>query len=76
MSMVDGVTKMRELTEGLPVPAGGSVALEPNAYHLIFTDLKEPLKEGDEFSGTLTFEKAGTIDVTFGSPTPDEHDHH
>ena len=80
---IAGHTEMRELTEGLPVPAGGSVALEPNSYHLMFTDLKEPLKEGDEFSGTLTFEKAGTIDVTFevegigaGSPTPDEHDHH
>jgi copper(I)-binding protein len=83
MSMVDGVMKMRELTEGLPVPADGSVALEPNSYHLMFTDLKEPLKEGDEFSGTLTFEKAGTLDVTFevegigaASPMPDEHDHH
>jgi copper(I)-binding protein len=49
----------------------------------MFTDLKGPLKEGDEFSGTLTFEKTGTIDVTFEvegigatSPTPDAHDHH
>ena len=72
------MTKMRELTEGLPVPADGSGALEPNSYHLMFTDLKEPLKKGDEFSGTLTFEKAGNVDVTFevegigaGSPTPD-----
>jgi hypothetical protein len=82
MSMADGVMKMRELTDGLPVPANGTVKLEPNSYHLMFTDLKEPLKEGDEFSGILTFEKAGAIDVTFevqgigaGSPT-DEHEHH
>jgi periplasmic copper chaperone A len=41
------------------------------------------LQEGEEFSGTLTFEKAGTVDLTFevegigaGSPTPDEHEHH
>src|SRR6478672_4998671 len=34
MSMVDGVMKMRELTEGLPVPADVSVALEPNSYHV------------------------------------------
>src|SRR5262245_28720111 len=33
MSMVDGVMKMRELTEGLPVPADGLVKLEPNSYH-------------------------------------------
>ena len=48
-----------------PCRRDGSVALEPNSYHLMFTDLKEPLKEGDEFSGTLTFDKAGALDVTF-----------
>jgi hypothetical protein len=49
----------------------------------MFTDLKQPLKEGDEFSGILIFERAGAIDVTFevegigaGGPTPDEHNHH
>jgi copper(I)-binding protein len=75
--------KMRELTHGLTVPADGSVKLEPNSYHLMFTDLKQPLKEGDEFSGILIFERAGAIDVTFevegigaGGPTPDEHNHH
>ncbi len=82
MSMADGVMKMRQATEGVPVPAGGSVALEPNAYHLMFMDLKEPLKEGEEFAGTLTFEKAGTVDVTFEvegmgatAPKPDDHHH-
>jgi copper(I)-binding protein len=83
MSMKDGVMEMRELKDGLPVPADASVKLEPNSYHLMFTDLKEPLKEGEEFSGTLTFEKAGTVDVTFevegigaAGPTSDEHEHH
>ena len=52
--------EMREVTDGLPVPAGGSVVLGPNEYHLMFLDLKRPLKEGEEFSGALTFEKAGT----------------
>jgi copper(I)-binding protein len=83
MSMKDGVMEMRELKDGLPVPADASVKLEPNSYHLMFTDLKKPLQEGEEFSGTLTFEKAGTLDVTFevegigaASPPPDEHDDH
>jgi copper(I)-binding protein len=31
----------------------------------MFMDLKRPLKEGETFSGTLTFEKAGRVDVTF-----------
>jgi len=36
MSMADGMMKMRELTDGLPIPAEGSVTLEPASYHLMF----------------------------------------
>ena len=61
MSMADGVMRMRQLLDGLPVPAKSSVALEPNSYHLMFTGLKRPLKEGDGFAGSLTFEHAGTV---------------
>jgi periplasmic copper chaperone A len=65
MSMSDGMMQMRELTDGLAIPAQGSLTLEPASYHLMFEDLKRPLKEGETFSGTLTFEKAGTVSVTF-----------
>jgi len=66
MSMMsDGMMQMRELTDGLPVPAKGSVTLEPSSYHLMFEDLKRPLKDGETFSATLSFEKAGKVDVTF-----------
>ena len=83
MSMTDGMMKMRQVTDGVAVPAGGSVALAPNGYHLMFLGLKKPLKEGDTFAGTLTFEKAGTVAVTFevrgvGAAAPDagaEHHH-
>ena len=63
--MSDGMMQMRELTDGLPVPAKGSVTLEPSSYHLMFEDLKRPLKAGETFSATLSFEKAGKVDVTF-----------
>ncbi|MGB6440083.1 MAG: copper chaperone PCu(A)C [Methyloceanibacter sp.] len=77
MSMIGGVMQMRQLTDGLPIPAKGSVALEPSSYHLMFVDLSKPLQEGETFSGKLTFEKAGTMDVTFevrgiGAAAPDE----
>jgi periplasmic copper chaperone A len=65
MSMSDGMMQMRELTDGLAIPAQGSVTLEPHSYHLMFEDLKRPLKQGETFSGTLTFEKAGPVSVTF-----------
>jgi len=71
---------MRQLTDGLPIPAQGSVSLEPASYHLMFLDLKRPLKEGETFSGTLAFAKAGTVEVTFevrgtGAAAPDEGAH-
>jgi copper(I)-binding protein len=83
MSMVDGMMKMRKITGGVAVPAGGSVALAPKGYHLMFFGLSKPLKEGDKFAGTVAFEKAGTIPVTFevkgvGAAAPDtgaEHHH-
>lgn len=83
MSMTGGMMKMRQVTDGVAVPAGGTVALAPNAYHLMFLGLKEPLKEGETFSGTLTFEKAGSVAVNFtvrgvGAAAPDagaEHHH-
>ena len=83
MSMTDGMMKMREVPDGVTVPPGGSVALAPMGYHLMFLGLKKPLKEGDTFTGTLTFEKAGTTPVTFevrgvGAASPDagaEHHH-
>ena len=83
MSMTDGMMKMRQVTDGVAVPAGGSVALAPQGYHLMFLGLKTPLKEGETFAGTLAFEKAGTVAVMFevrgiGAAAPDagaEHHH-
>jgi copper(I)-binding protein len=78
MSMSDGMMQMRELREGLVIPAQGSVTLQPGSHHLMFEDLKRQLKEGETFSGTLAFEKAGKADVTFevrglGAGTPSTH---
>ena len=65
MSMVGGVMKMRELKDGLVIPAHGAVTLAPNGYHLMFTDLKQPLTKGAVAKATLTFEHAGAIPVEF-----------
>lgn len=65
MAMKDGVMTMRPLADGVAIPAGGTVALKPGSYHLMFLDLKAPLKEGTLVDGTLTFEKAGTVAVQF-----------
>ena len=65
MSMSDGVMKMRPLPNGLEIKPGETVELKSGGYHLMFMDLKQPLKQGDTFKATLQFEKAGSLDVNF-----------
>ena len=64
MTMQGGVMKMRELAGGLPIEAGKTISLAPGGYHLMLMQLKAPLKKGDKVPVTLTFEKAGKVDVT------------
>jgi periplasmic copper chaperone A len=75
MTMDNGVMKMREVPNGLEIKPGETVELKPQSFHVMFMGLKEPLVKGQMVKGTLTFEKAGTIDVEFaveaaGSPGP------
>lgn len=70
MKMEGDVMKMNALPEGLTIPAGGTVKLEPGGYHLMFMDLGGPFVEGTSVTVTLTFEKAGAVEVQLpvGSP--------
>jgi copper(I)-binding protein len=65
MSMSDSVMKMRPLANGLEIKPGETVELKSGGYHLMFVDLKQPLKPGDTFKATLQFEKAGPLEVNF-----------
>jgi hypothetical protein len=59
----NGVSKMREVA-GLAVSPGTPVTLAPGGYHIMLMGLKQPLKQGDAFPVTLTFEKAGPVTAT------------
>ena len=65
MTTEGGVMKMAPVEGGLALAPRASVALKPGGYHLMFLDLKDGLKAGETVSGTLTFERAGTVPVTF-----------
>lgn len=65
MKMDNGVMKMRELKDGLNIPAHGAIRLAPGGYHVMFTHLTKPLAKGDKVSATLTFEHAGSVTVEF-----------
>ena len=61
-SMSDGVMRMRKV-DAVPVPGGGSAELKPGGHHVMLIGLRAPLKKGETFPLTLTFDKAGTITV-------------
>ena len=65
MSMDNGVMKMRPLKDGVEIKPGQTVEFSPGSFHIMLQDLKQPIKEGDHVKGTLTFEKAGPVDVEF-----------
>ncbi len=65
MVVQDGIMKMRPLARGLEIKPGATAKFEPGGFHIMFTNLKRPLKEGEKFKGTLVFEKAGSLDVEF-----------
>ena len=65
MTMNGDVMEMVELKDGIVIPAGKTVELKPKSLHVMFLNIKSHPKLGDEFTGTLTFEKAGTVDVDF-----------
>lgn len=65
MAIVDGVMRMRALDQGIVVPAGGKIEFKPGGYHIMLIGLKQPIAKDSSFKGTLTFEKAGTIEIEY-----------
>lgn len=80
MKMEGEVMRMRELGDGLPLPAGARVELKPGGTHLMLMELKAPLVEGETVPVTLTFEKAGEVAVELAvgpmNAKGAEHAHH
>jgi len=60
----DGNTEvMQEVDGGLPVPAGGSVSLEPGSYHVMLMEVSEQWAVGDEVTVTLDLSNGQSVDV-------------
>jgi periplasmic copper chaperone A len=60
--MDNNVMKMRPLA-AVDIKAGGQAELKPGGMHIMLIGLKAPLKVGDKFPVTLSFEHAGKIEV-------------
>lgn len=75
MAMEGDIMRMRELKDGLPIPAGETVELKPGGYHVMFMDLKQPLVQGEIVMVTLVFEKAGEIEIPLAIGAPNAKGH-
>jgi copper(I)-binding protein len=63
MSMDNGVMKMRS-APSIEIAAHATVSLEASGYHVMLTDLRQPLTAGDRFPLHLTFGKLGSTEVS------------
>ena len=73
----NGVMQMRELKDGLNIPAHATIRFAPGGYHIMFTHLTKPLAKGEKVTATLNFEHGGSVAVEFpvqgvgaGAPAP------
>jgi copper(I)-binding protein len=63
MSMDGGVMRMRGIA-ALDVGPGEKLQLKPGGYHVMLSELRQPLKVGDRFPLTFTFQNAGAVEVS------------
>ena len=54
--------KMRRIKEVVIAP-GEQVEFSPGGHHVMLFELKEPLVAGNKYPMTLTFERAGEVEV-------------
>jgi copper(I)-binding protein len=58
----EGAPAMRAI-KSIPVPAAGEITLKPEAYHVMLLQTRQVLAEGDTFSCSLVFQKAGKLET-------------
>ena len=77
MSMANDRMTMRPLEDGLVIPAGETVILQPGGYHIMMIELTGSIVEETPVVVTLIFEIAGAVTVDLsvypiGSAGPDQ----
>ncbi len=70
-----GMMQMRKVQGGVAVPARGQVSFAPGGLHLMIFNPKAPLRDGGYFPITLTFQRAGTVEVVAMVETPSASGH-
>lgn len=63
ISKMEGEVMKMEPVEAIVAEPGKPTMLKPGGLHIMLMGLKAPLEEGKMFPLTLTFEKAGSVEV-------------
>ena len=63
--MHGNVTQMRPHAHGVEIKPGETVELKPGGSHVMAMDFTRGFNEGDRVKGTLTFEKAGKVEIEY-----------
>jgi len=61
-TMANGVMHMQP-AGAVVIKPGTPLVLKPGGYHVMLTDLKQPLVQGQKVALSLVFEKAGKVDA-------------
>jgi len=70
MKMDNNVMQMRALPDGLALPAGKAVALQPGGFHVMLMDLKLPLQKDTTIPLTLRFKDAKGMESSLDIKVP------
>jgi copper(I)-binding protein len=65
MSMQGELMQMRELKDGIALPAQKIVTLQPSDMHMMLIEPKQRLIEGQKIRITLNFAKMGKYEIIF-----------
>jgi copper(I)-binding protein len=63
--MANGMMQMVSAPDGIIIPAHQTVVLKPSGKHFMFMGLRRQFVSDETFNATLTFEVAGTVDISF-----------
>ena len=77
---VEGGMAMMRPVDGVELKRRSSVQLKPGGMHVMLIGLQRPLREGERIKLSLTFARAGTIDIEArvekaGAMAPGDHQH-
>ncbi len=59
----NGIMRMVHVEEGFELPKDGQIMMARGGHHVMFLGLNKQLNNGDVVHVTLTFEKAGNVEI-------------